>query len=184
MKSCPGLAVPDSVHQVNVAAPWRLPRRRTMMRAAGSVSGTSMVSAASSTREGGRGPAGTRALGDEVGRGALGALGALEAGAARGELAAPRPLAASLIRSFAGLGGGELEAGAACGAGELGGAAACCAGGSVVLSDAEGCAGEEGRATEAGCSVALERSDCAAGASDCGSESFAAVDSGFLSPPK
>src|ERR1700735_4443199 len=100
MKSWPGLAVPDSVHQVNVAAPCRLPRRRTMMRAAGSVSGTSMVSAASSTRDRGRGPLRSAAADDGTGTGALGA------GAARGA-------------RF----GGELELGAACGAGELGAAA-------------------------------------------------------------
>src|SRR5580658_7987839 len=100
MKSCPGLAVPDSVHQVNVAAPSRLPRRRTMMRAAGSVSGTSMVSAASSRRDRGRGPVGAPAADDGAVTGTLGA------GAARGELvAAPRAFAASLPRSLSGLGG-------------------------------------------------------------------------------
>ena len=184
MKSCPGLAVPDSVHQVNVAAPCRLPRRRTTMRAAGSVIGTSMVSAASSTRDRGRGPDGSSAADEEGGTGALGA------GAARGELvAAPRSFAASLPRSLAGLGGtGELELGAAaCGVGEFGGAAARSAGGvAVPCSDEDGCGcvGEEDCVAEDGWAAPRERSDSGSGAADGGSESFAAVDNRFLSPPK
>ena len=158
------------------------------MRAAGSVIGTSTVSAASSTRDRGRGPAGSSAADDGGGTGALGG------GAARGELvAAPRSFAASLPRSLAGLGGtGELELGAAaCGVGEFGGAAARSAGGVAVLcSDEEGCVGEEGCVEEDacveedGCAAPRERSDWGSGAADCGRESFAAIDSRLLSPPK
>ena len=190
MKSCPGLAVPDSVHQVNVAAPCRLPRRRTMMRAAGSVSGTSMVSAASSTRDRGSGPTAAPSAEDEAKAGALGA------GAARGGLSAA-------ARSLAGLGGGELEVGAACGAGELGGSAGRSAGGAAALGvGAEGCANAEGCADAAGCVDAVggvvaedcadaercvparERSARGIGASVRGSESFTGVGSRLLSPPK
>jgi hypothetical protein len=101
-----------------------------------------MVSAASSTRDRGRGPIGAPAADDGGGSDTLGA------GSARGELvAAPRSFATSLLRSLAGLGGtGELELGAAvCGAGELGGAAARSAGGVAALcADVEDCADGEG----------------------------------------
>src|SRR5580698_3881302 len=136
MKSCPGLAVPDSVHQVKVEAPCRLPRRRTMTRAAGSVMGTSMVSAASSTRERGRGPVGAASVADG------GVTEALVGAAARGAVAAePLSLSAGSGRSLAELdGGGGFELGVASGAGALGagvlggGAAASRVGGAVTRS--------------------------------------------------
>jgi hypothetical protein len=52
VKSRPGFAVPDSVHQVKLASPWRLPLRRTKTSAVLSAAGTSTVSAANSRRMG------------------------------------------------------------------------------------------------------------------------------------
>src|ERR1700761_5975615 len=48
-KSAPGLAVPDSVHQVKLVSPRKLPLRRTVIWADGCPAGTSTVSAANST---------------------------------------------------------------------------------------------------------------------------------------
>jgi hypothetical protein len=80
VKSRPGFAVPDSVHQVKLASPWRLPLRRTKTSAVLSAAGTSTVSAANSTRMGPalavradvslveeRAAAAARGLGDGVG---------------------------------------------------------------------------------------------------------------------
>src|SRR5277367_6743916 len=80
VKSRPGFAVPDSVHQVKPESPWRLPLRRTKTSAVLSAAGTSTVSATNSTRLGPalaaradvspveeRAAAAARGLGDEVG---------------------------------------------------------------------------------------------------------------------
>src|ERR1022692_4962226 len=49
-KSAPGLAVPDSVHHVKLAAPRMLPLRRTVTSANASGGETSTTPAANSTR--------------------------------------------------------------------------------------------------------------------------------------
>src|SRR5450755_1213321 len=51
-KSAPALAVPVSVHQMNVASRSKLPLRRTSTRAMGALFETSVVSEANSMREG------------------------------------------------------------------------------------------------------------------------------------
>ena len=51
-KSRPGFAVPDSVHHLKLASPWRLPRRWTVTLAIVSPGWTSTVSAAISMRIG------------------------------------------------------------------------------------------------------------------------------------
>jgi hypothetical protein len=52
VKSIPGFAVPDSVHQVKVVSPRKLPLRFTETWANNSAAGTSMLSAAISILEG------------------------------------------------------------------------------------------------------------------------------------